>query len=337
MEQTLGKRIAAHRKRLGMTQDQLAEKLGVTAQAVSKWENDQSCPDITTLPRLAEIFGTTVDALLGREPDPPVHQGVIEDEDDDQEPEGIHVHNGQFDFSFDEGTKGGIGMAVLVLLVGCLSLAAALLHWDVSFWSILWPSALLVFGVFGLIGRFSFFSLGCGIFGGYFLLTNLKVLDLNLGGELVWPVILVLFGLSLLVDTLRKKRRRRHVHVSRHGKNHSATCTTTSDGFSCVTSFGEDTHHVILPKLVNGLGEVSFGELTIDLSGVEAVDARCEVDAKCSFGELIFRVPRKFRVESTSRTAFASVSYHGEPDSAPAGVIFLDASVNFGEISIYYI
>ena len=65
MEQTLGKRIMEHRKALGLTQDQLAEKLGVTAQAVSKWENDQSCPDITMLPKLADIFGITTDALLG--------------------------------------------------------------------------------------------------------------------------------------------------------------------------------------------------------------------------------------------------------------------------------
>ena len=65
MEQTLGKRIVLNRKRMHMTQDQLAEKLGVTAQAVSKWENDQSCPDIATLPKLAQIFGITVDELLG--------------------------------------------------------------------------------------------------------------------------------------------------------------------------------------------------------------------------------------------------------------------------------
>ena len=42
MEQTMGKRIAANRKRLGLTQDQMAERLGVTAQAVSKWENEVS-------------------------------------------------------------------------------------------------------------------------------------------------------------------------------------------------------------------------------------------------------------------------------------------------------
>ena len=54
---TLGKRILYHRKRLGLTQDQLAEKMGVTAQAVSKWEHDLSCPDVTAVPRLAELFG----------------------------------------------------------------------------------------------------------------------------------------------------------------------------------------------------------------------------------------------------------------------------------------
>lgn len=62
---TLGKRILYHRKRLGLTQDQLAERMGVTAQAVSKWEHDLSCPDVTTVPRLAELFGISTDELLG--------------------------------------------------------------------------------------------------------------------------------------------------------------------------------------------------------------------------------------------------------------------------------
>ena len=70
MEETLGKRIVAHRKRLGLTQDRLAELLGVTAQAVSKWENDQYCPDITMLPKLAQTFGVSVDELLGMERKP---------------------------------------------------------------------------------------------------------------------------------------------------------------------------------------------------------------------------------------------------------------------------
>lgn len=52
---TLGKRIMQLRKASGMTQEQLAEKLGVSPQAVSKWENDVSCPDISTIPLLSLI------------------------------------------------------------------------------------------------------------------------------------------------------------------------------------------------------------------------------------------------------------------------------------------
>lgn len=64
MEASLGKRIHEKRKAIGLTQEQLAEKLGVTGQAVSKWESDISCPDITILAPLADILGLSVDELL---------------------------------------------------------------------------------------------------------------------------------------------------------------------------------------------------------------------------------------------------------------------------------
>ena len=64
MENTLGTRIAFLRKGRSMTQEDLAAKMGVSSQAVSKWENDISCPDIQLLPQLAAILGTTVDSLL---------------------------------------------------------------------------------------------------------------------------------------------------------------------------------------------------------------------------------------------------------------------------------
>ena len=62
-----GSRIAAYRKEQGLTQEGLAQKLGVTNQAVSKWESDQCCPDIMLLPALADVFGISMDALFGRE------------------------------------------------------------------------------------------------------------------------------------------------------------------------------------------------------------------------------------------------------------------------------
>lgn len=69
MADTLGKRIAELRKKNGITQDQLAEEMGVSGQAVSKWENDISCPDISALPKLADYFHVTVDELLRGEQD----------------------------------------------------------------------------------------------------------------------------------------------------------------------------------------------------------------------------------------------------------------------------
>ena len=64
MEKTMGKRIAEHRKRLGLTQDALAEKLGVTAQAVSKWENGTADPSTSNLLKLAKLYGITPEELI---------------------------------------------------------------------------------------------------------------------------------------------------------------------------------------------------------------------------------------------------------------------------------
>lgn len=63
--ETLGAKIARLRKQQNLTQEQLAEKLGVTAQSVSKWENEITSPDISLLPAIAKIFNITTDELLG--------------------------------------------------------------------------------------------------------------------------------------------------------------------------------------------------------------------------------------------------------------------------------
>ena len=64
MDMTIGKRIALLRKEKGMTQEDLANAMGVSPQAVSKWENDQTCPDISALPKLSKLLGVTADELL---------------------------------------------------------------------------------------------------------------------------------------------------------------------------------------------------------------------------------------------------------------------------------
>lgn len=63
-KQTFGNMIAALRKENGMTQLELAEKMGVTDKAVSKWERDLSFPDVSSFPKLAEIFDVSVDELM---------------------------------------------------------------------------------------------------------------------------------------------------------------------------------------------------------------------------------------------------------------------------------
>ena len=337
MEQTLGKRIAEHRKRLGMTQDQLAERLGLTAQAISKWENDQSCPDITMLPKLAEIFGTSTDELLGRVETPPVHEAeVVTEEPGDQD---------KWTFHWDNSKRSGITFAILALLAGGLTLVARIMQWDVSFWSILWPSAMLVCGVRGMVNRFSVTKLGLALFGGYFLVRNLGLLQLDLAGELVFPILVLLFGLDLLLDSLQKPNKPRfklvHHLKSKDGLHVDAepNVNFSIDGnhFECSSSFGNCRRVVTMPKLVSGEISCSFSELEVDLTACQEIVDGCHIGADCSFGELLLLVPKDCRVALEESIAFGDLKEEGYPDPAPQATINLEANASFGQITVRYI
>lgn len=338
MEETLGKRITTHRKRLGMTQDKLAEQLGVTAQAVSKWENDQSCPDISILPRLAEIFGISIDTLLGvAEPPRAVEAEVVEPVTEEDEQEGVHFQQGNWEFHWDGGRHSHLAFALWILMVGGLLLASNVLGWELEFWGTLWPSGLLVFGIFGILSKFSIFSLSCILFGAYTLLNKLQVLPFSIGKDLLLPVFLLLFGLSLLLDAFRKPKGSRF-SFTRSGKNVKRShCEVTNECFECDLSFGENHYLIDTPRLRRGEANVSFGELTIDLSGCEEIAPGCTIEACCSFGELKLAVPRRYRVDADTSTSFGNFTVKGAPDPDPAAVIRLDASASFGEICLEYI
>lgn len=336
MEQTLGKRIAANRKRMKFTQDQLAEQLGVTAQAVSKWENDQSCPDITMLPKLAEIFGISTDELLGREAPAPTYQGEVVEE---KEQDGVHVQKGNWEFHWDSGRKSALTFALLVLLAGGLTLTSQLLFWDVSFWSILWPSAFLVYGLKGLLSRFSVFSFGVTLIGAYYLIENLGVWSLNLAGELVFPIIIVLFGLGLLIDALRKPKKPKVIFRRKGDNNHKkalSNMTEEKEHFDCSVSFSENTYTLTLPRLSSGDAAVSFGELTLDLTECEEIADGCNLNLSCSFGELRLLVPKSCRVVPDINTGFGSADITGHPDPDVTTNIYIDGSVSFGNMVIVY-
>jgi len=61
---TLGQRLAFYRKKSCFTQQQLGKMINVSAQAVSKWENDQAEPDVATICKLSQIYHISTDALL---------------------------------------------------------------------------------------------------------------------------------------------------------------------------------------------------------------------------------------------------------------------------------
>ena len=83
MSETFGQRLSRIRKEKGMTQEDIAKRIVISPQAVSKWENDISSPDILVLSSLADILGVSVDELLGREESSPKEAKV----DDVEEPE----------------------------------------------------------------------------------------------------------------------------------------------------------------------------------------------------------------------------------------------------------
>lgn len=76
---TLGERIAELRKERNMTQEGLASTIGISAQAISKWENNVTMPDITLLPLIADVFEVTIDELFSITPKPHKHPVNMEE------------------------------------------------------------------------------------------------------------------------------------------------------------------------------------------------------------------------------------------------------------------
>ena len=332
MEETLGKRIVQNRKRLGLTQDALAERLGVTAQAVSKWENDQSCPDITTLPRLAEIFGITTDALLGLEP--PAKEAELVTEDTPA----LHIdkNDNHWEFKWDGGRKSHLAIAFWVISAALMLLAANYLDRDVGLWTALWTTGLAVFGIFGLWPRFSFFRLGCALAGVYFIVGELWPRAFILEKSYILPIFLLLFGLSLLFEAFHKKKEPVFRVTSQGNDKRLTEYQVDGDSFYCDISFGTHRQLVELPLLHRGVAEVSFGELTLDLRGCEAFTEDCSLDLDCNFGNMTVLMPAFLRAVPSSDTSSGKVRFSGQPQPN-ARNIRVGCDVSFGEIHIQYI
>ncbi len=341
MNETMGKRIAAGRKRLGLTQDQMAERLGVTAQAVSKWENDQSCPDIAMIPRIAQLFSITTDELLGVRD--LIGRETTQELEEYAEPTAMERKDDDWVIGLSSSKKGSIGLAIWILTAGLLLLSAKLLEWQVGLWGILWPTGMMVFGIWGVVGldewrlkKISFFRIAMVLLGGYYLLNNLGFLPAALDKDLLLPGCLVLFGLSLLVDALQKKEDG-GFRVTKNGvrMHKGGEYFEEGESFRCTASFGQNSKVVRLPLVSNGQMEVNFGELRVDLTQCTLKDG-CTLDAECSFGELEIILPDSCLVDSGASQAFGSVEFFGSPAPDASTRVCLTGSANFGHVTVRY-
>lgn len=76
----LGEKLKNGRNHKGYSQDEVAEKLQITRQAISKWENDKTVPDIDTLVKLSDLYEISLDQLMREEPETDKHPEAIREE-----------------------------------------------------------------------------------------------------------------------------------------------------------------------------------------------------------------------------------------------------------------
>lgn len=87
---TLGERIKAERKRSGLTQEELSDKLCVSRQAIQKWESDNGVPSIENLKAISQLFHVTIDSLVSNDEVPVQEETPVQEEQSVQEEEPIH-------------------------------------------------------------------------------------------------------------------------------------------------------------------------------------------------------------------------------------------------------
>lgn len=335
MEQTtMGKRIMTLRKEKGLTQEQLAERLNVSPQAVSKWENDVSCPDISIIPQLAEVLGISTDELLGVKPVEP-HVVVVDGGKEKKGKEG-------FTFEYNSGKRSGIFFAILLVLMGVAFLLSrtVFLNSGVNFWGVCWPALLILLGVQWSIEHISPFSVGLGLFGLYYLLFNIGIVTFAINWSIIWPVALILLGLTILCDALFKKRRHaKYGRSFRGGSDREARSTYSfENGFVyCDCAFTED-HRSVTEEFSGGDIDLSFGKGSLDLSACPSVQSGAILKVDVSFGAYEIILPRTIRIVSMDvDKAFGSMSVTGRPDENAPYSIALSGDTAFGSLEIRYL
>lgn len=333
-KETMGKRIMDLRKGKGMTQEQLAQIVGVSPQAVSKWENDLSCPDISILPQLSEALGVTIDEMLGK-----VQLRSLTVEDGDKAETKKHTVN--VSVRMNKWEK--IVFALLIMGLGIVFLLSALhviqLGEGITFWSVLWPFCLACMGVLLCRNDLSPVSLGIALFGLYMLLYNVGIIppQYKLTWSMIWPAALILIGLTVLLGYLfpnRKGKGEGFFHVE---KGDPVFDYAEEGGYITVeAAFSGQEKKVTGDEPFKGAKiDMSFGSLTFDLTEAN-IENGATIDADVSFGTMTLRLPAFVGVKSESSAAFGGVNCPaGDPNAAIR--INLKGDVSFGKIEVEYV
>lgn len=111
MQETFGARFQRFRKAKNLTQEDIANKFNISAQAVSKWENDISYPDITILIELSQLLGVSLDELLGK----PTEPTVVQQRTDAKDPKDMIL---RIVINDSDGTKVKVNLPLSLIKLG---------------------------------------------------------------------------------------------------------------------------------------------------------------------------------------------------------------------------
>ena len=331
-KETMGKRISDLRKQKGMTQEQLAQQVGVTAQAVSKWENDLSCPDISILPQLAETLGVTTDELLGRAP---LQQMKSEDKNDAK-------YRPHFSVKLKMSSIEKLVMSLLLMGIGVIFLLNAFhvitLGEGITFWSVLWPFLVACMGIMACKSDLSPFTVGLFLFGVYMLLFNIGIIptQYKLTWAMAWPVALILVGLTILLKFLFPNWKRKGSFFEVEKGDPVFDCTDEGGFLRIDSAFSSQTKKVEPGTLFTGAKvDSSFGSLVLDLTEAE-IQNGAMIDVDISFGTLTVRLPASVAVRADCNSSFGGCECpSGDPNAAIQ--IGLKGDISFGKIEVEYV
>ena len=349
-KETLGKRIAALRKEKGLTQEQLAEKVGVSAQAVSKWENDVSCPDITLLPLLADLSGVSVDELLGVKPVEP-HVIILDKDEAPREEKKKDKDSFRFEWHRDSGKWSTIATCIGLILI-CLffllhSMAGMFPYIEtadltLNGWNYVWPLLIFTLGLTSIKSNITF-GVTMMAFGGYEFVRRVL---LGYGNTVLpaipWYVVLLIGAIVALVMTILGKTfffRRKRKYAAKNNPDRKPTLEYSDDNnyLDADMSFGNSYITYDREVLAGGSIDSNFGDYTIDLRNVISFAPDCLLKIDQNFGNITVLLPRSVRMVKSSDTSFGAVTVTGDPDPDATQTIIIRADVNFGSLQVKYL